>query len=84
MKNVELYVWTSCPFCIQARRLLEAKGVSFTEHVLDGKDAELAALRQRTGQRTVPQIFIGEDFVGGYTELAGLERSGQLDQMLNT
>ena len=62
--------------------MLSQKGVPFTEVDLDGNDAELAALRQRTGLRTVPQIFVGETLVGGFTDLAALDANGELDRML--
>jgi glutaredoxin 3 len=62
--------------------LLKRKGVAFEEINLDGRDDELQALRERTGLRTVPQIFIGEEMVGGFTELAALDSSGELDQKL--
>tara|TARA_B100000749_G_scaffold226430_1_gene182003 strand:+ start:13720 stop:13899 length:180 start_codon:yes stop_codon:yes gene_type:complete len=56
--------------------------VSYEKIILDGKNSELSALRQKTGHRTVPQIFINEEFIGGYDDLAALESSGNLDKML--
>jgi glutaredoxin 3 len=79
---VTLYTWANCPFCVRAKNLLKSKNISFEEINLDGKDEELKALRERTGFRTVPQIFVGEEFVGGFTELAALDGSGKLDEML--
>lgn len=61
---------------------MSRKGVPFEEVDLDGNDAELTALRTRTGMRTVPQIFVGETFVGGFSELAALDARGELDRML--
>lgn len=79
---VQVYTWTNCPYCVRAKNLLKSKGVAFEEINLDGKDAELIALRERTGLRTVPQIFVGETFVGGYNELAAMNSSGKLDELL--
>lgn len=81
---VEMYVWTYCPFCVRARALLNRKAVAFNEIVLDGNDSELAELRNRTGHRTVPQIFIKGEFIGGFSELSQLDQSGRLDEMLKT
>lgn len=82
MVPVKVYTWSNCPFCIRAKDLLSRKGVPFEEVDLDGNDAELTALRTRTGMRTVPQIFVGETFVGGFSELAALDARGELDRML--
>jgi len=83
MKQVKIYSKKICPFCVAAKNLLEQKGVSFEEVMLDGKHEELQQLVQKTNFRTVPQIFIGEEFIGGYQELAALNDKGQLDQKLN-
>lgn len=80
--EVKLYTWNNCPYCVRAKSLLTSKGVSFEEINLDGKDAEFQALKERTGWKTVPQIFIGEKMIGGYTDLAALDASGELDKML--
>lgn len=81
-QNVKIYTWTVCPYCDRAKALLKAKGVDYQEINLDGKDEELKALREKTGLRTVPQIFINEELIGGYTDLADLEASGELDKKL--
>ncbi len=81
--SVRVYTWSNCPYCVRAIALLESKGIAFEEINLDGKDEELHALRTRTGWRTVPQIFIGEEMIGGYTDLAALEASGKLEKMLH-
>ena len=67
-KIVKIYLWTYCPYCIGAKKLLESKNIAFEEIVLDGKDDELRALREKTHHRTVPQIFIGEEFIGGFDQ----------------
>lgn len=82
MAKVTMYSWTVCPFCVRAKNLLLAKGVDFEEINLDGRDEELKKLRERTHFRTVPQIFIGNEFIGGFQELAALDAQGKLDEML--
>lgn len=82
--NVKIYTWTVCPFCVRAKQLLKAKGIEFEEINLDGKDDELEALRNRTNFKTVPQIFINDKMIGGYTDLAALDQSGELDKMMKT
>jgi glutaredoxin 3 len=70
-----------CSFCARARALLERKGIAVRE--IDAEDAEQRAeMIQRSGRRSVPQIFIGSRHIGGYEELYTLERSGELDTML--
>ena len=83
MASVTIYTTASCPYCVRAKSLLKGKGIDYTEINLDGKDKELAELQARTKYRTVPQIFIGEEFIGGYVDLAELETQGELDRMLN-
>jgi glutaredoxin 3 len=78
MKKVEIYTWGYCPYCIRAKNLLKEKGLEFTEIPLDGKEDKLAELRERTGQRTVPQIFIDDQFIGGFSELSAMNAEGKL------
>lgn len=82
MKSVKVYTTDWCPYCDRAKALLRSKGVPFEEIDVEGDDAKRAWLVQTTGQRTVPQIFIGDEPVGGYTELAALDRRGELDARL--
>ena len=82
MTPVKMYTWGACPYCIRAKALLSSKDIPFEEINLDGKDRELQELRQRTGQRTVPQIFIGDELIGGYSDLAELDAKGELDRMV--
>ncbi len=77
-KKIEIYTWGYCPFCVRAKNLLAEKGLEFTEINLDGKDDELVKLREKTGQRTVPQIFIDDSFIGGFSELSALNADGKL------
>jgi len=79
---VTLYTTRFCPFCIRARQLLDAKGVRYTEIPVDSEPGRRAEMIERSGRRTVPQIWIGEQHIGGCDELYGLEGSGQLDKLL--
>ena len=83
MRPVVVYTTTYCGYCRQAKALLTRKGVPFTEKDVTGDDAERERLTQLTGQRTVPQIFIGDTHVGGFTDLDALERAGKLDALLS-
>jgi len=82
MNPVLIYTTTYCPYCRQAKELLKRKGVAFTEQDVTEDDDERERLTARTGQRTVPQIFIGETHVGGFSDLDALERAGKLDALL--
>lgn len=82
MKPVLVYSTRICPYCMMAKRLLGSKGVQYQEVMVDGDDAQRSAMMQRSGRRTVPQIFIGETHVGGFDELSALERAGKLDALL--
>ncbi len=83
MKKVLVYSTRVCPFCVMAKRLLSSKGVSYEDVAVDSDEARRAEMMQRTGRRTVPQIFIGETHVGGFQELSALEHQGQLDPLLS-
>lgn len=80
--GVLVYSTRLCPYCMMARRLLNAKGVDFEEIRIDQDRAQAPVMMQRSGRRTVPQIFIGEQHIGGYDELAALEHNGRLDALL--
>ncbi len=83
MPNVEIYTSPLCGFCHAAKRLLTDKGIAFTEHDVmrePGKRQEM--LQRANGRHTVPQIFIGERHVGGYDDMAALDREGKLDPLL--
>jgi glutaredoxin 3 len=83
MKEIVLYTTRFCPFCVSAKALLTRKGITeFTEIPVDGSAAKREEMTRLTGNRTVPQIFIGDTHVGGFTELHHLEQSGQLDRLL--
>lgn len=82
MKRVKIYTTPICPYCVRAKRLLDAKGVAYEEIDVSGDDRARIDLAERTGRRTVPQIFIGEQHVGGSDELHALDRAGKLDALL--
>tara|TARA_Y100001968_G_scaffold324822_1_gene364943 strand:- start:905 stop:1165 length:261 start_codon:yes stop_codon:yes gene_type:complete len=84
MNKVEIYTWQSCPFCIRAKALLNKKGVSYQEHSIDGDELARAAMAQRAnGRRTLPQIFVDNQAIGGCDELYRLEREQKLNKLLN-
>ena len=83
MATVTMYSTGVCPFCQMAERLLRAKGVAAIDKVrVDLEPERRAEMVEKTGRRTVPQIYIGGAHVGGYEELAALEHAGRLDELL--
>jgi len=78
MVRVEIYTTPSCPYCVQAKRLLQARGIAFEEFDVAADDALRAAVVERSGRRTVPQIFIDGRPIGGFEELSALDASGEL------
>lgn len=81
MKEVTVYTTRSCPYCHAAKDLLRSKKAAFKEIDVSDDD-DFDALEKRTGWKTVPQIFIGDQMIGGFNELATLDREGKLDGML--
>ncbi|MBI3542760.1 MAG: glutaredoxin 3 [Deltaproteobacteria bacterium] len=83
MKKITVYTMNYCPYCVAAKKLLQSKGLAFEEVlVAEDDNATWKRLEKETGYKTMPQIFVGEKFVGGYTELAKLDSSGELDQLV--
>lgn len=82
MAKVTIYSTDYCGYCRAAKRFFEQKGVPYEEIDLSGDDAGRAALQQRTGRTTVPQIFVGDVHVGGYDDLRALDGRGGLDPLL--
>jgi len=80
--RVLMYITAACPFCRSAERLLLEKGVRIEKVRVDLEPARRAEMMQRSGRRTVPQIWIGERHVGGCDDLHALEREGRLDPLL--
>ncbi len=85
MAHVTIYSTPVCPYCVRAKSLLKQKGVEAYEEIDVSGDASIrdAMVERAGGRRTVPQIFIGETHVGGYDDLAALDRAGKLDPLLN-
>jgi len=78
-----MYSTGVCPFCQMAERLLRSKGVAVIDKIrVDLEPERRVEMMEKTGRRTVPQIYIGETHVGGYDDLAALERGGKLDELL--
>lgn len=82
MQVVTLYTTGHCPYCVNAKALLTRKGVAYEEIDVGSSPQRLAEMLQRSKRRSVPQIFIGEQHVGGFDDLAALERGGKLDALL--
>lgn len=81
--KIKMYVTAVCPFCHNAERLLRTKGVVEIEKIrVDMDPAQRMEMMERTGRRTVPQIFIGDTHVGGFDDLAALDHTGKLDPLL--
>ncbi|MEA3639344.1 MAG: glutaredoxin 3 [Lamprobacter sp.] len=82
MPIVQMYATAFCPYCVRARRLLKQKGIAFEEIRVDKDPHEMRTMIQRSRRTTVPQIFIGEQHIGGYDDMAALDRAGKLDPLL--
>lgn len=82
MPIVEIYTRDFCGYCVRAKRLLEQKGVEFTEYNASLNPAAREEMVARSGRRTFPQVFVRDAHVGGSDDLAASERSGRLDQLL--
>ncbi len=80
--KVTVYSKDYCPYCDRAKALLKSKGVAFEAIELQDHPGEFAKLKERTGLMTVPQIFIGDKLIGGYSDMADLDRNGELDKLL--
>ncbi|MEO8332199.1 MAG: glutaredoxin 3 [Gallionella sp.] len=84
MAKVVMYSTAVCPYCIRAEQLLHSKGVSEIEKIRIDLQPELRiAMMEKTGRRTVPQIYINDEHVGGYDDLAALNHAGKLDVLLS-
>lgn len=83
MQTVTMYTTAVCPYCLRAKQLLKARGVQAIEEIRVDLDPGLRTqMMERTGRRTVPQIYIGSTYVGGYDDLAALDAQGQLVPLL--
>ena len=83
MPKIEVYSTAVCPYCVAAKNLLKAKGLAWDDIRVDTDPVQRDAMLARSGgHRTVPQIFINDQFVGGYDELVAADRSGKLAELL--
>ncbi len=82
-KEVLIYETGLCGFCKAAKRLLDSKNVPYKTIRVDQDSDQLEIMKQRSGRRTVPQIFVGEHHIGGFDDLSELETGGELDQVLS-
>ena len=83
MPRIVMHATGVCPFCVMAERLLRAKGIADIEKIrVDLEPERRKEMMERTGRRTVPQIYVGDQHVGGYDDLAALDRAGGLDPLL--
>lgn len=81
--RVVMYSTAVCPYCVMAERLLKSKGVEHIEKIrVDLQPEQRAEMMQKTGRRTVPQIYIGDTHVGGFDDLSALDHAGKLDPLL--
>jgi glutaredoxin 3 len=82
MPKVTIYTKRSCPFCVRAKRLLDGKGVAYEEVDVEARDELRTWLAEASGQKTVPQVFVGDRPLGGFSDLDALDRAGRLDALL--
>lgn len=82
MAKVTMYTTAVCPYCQMAERLLTAKGVQIEKVRVDIEPQRRVEMMEKTGRRTVPQIYVGDTHVGGYDDLSALDRTGELDELL--
>lgn len=83
--KVEIYTWRYCPYCIRAKELLHSKDVDFIEYSIDGDEAARSQMAKRAnGRRSVPQIFIDDQHIGGCDDLHELDWQGKLDELLTS
>lgn len=84
MKKVEIYTKNYCPYCTHAKDLLRIKGIDFVEYEVTEDAAKEQEMRERSGRKTVPEIFIGGQLAGGCSELFDLDERGELDRLLES
>jgi glutaredoxin 3 len=80
--QITLYTTRFCPYCVRARQVLDEKGVTYQDKDVDTKPGLRQEMMERSGRRTVPQIWIGEQHIGGFDDMWLLERQGQLDELI--
>jgi len=82
MSNIIVYSTAYCPYCVRAKQLLERKGAEYKEFMVDQDPTLMQEMMERSQRRTVPQIFINDQSIGGYDELAQLDAKGELDNLI--
>jgi glutaredoxin 3 len=82
MSNVRVYSKKNCPYCVRAKALLDKKGIAYEEIDVEGNDDLRIWLAEASGQKTVPQIFVGERPLGGFSDIDALDKKGMLDAAL--
>ena len=80
--DIVVYSTERCSYCVMAKKLLESKGLTYREIDVSHDEALLQEMVERSGRRSVPEIFIDDDFIGGYDDLARLNATGELDRRL--
>ncbi len=80
--SIDIYTKDYCPYCHMAKQLLQQKEAAYNEIAIDGDQQLREKMIERAGRQTVPQIFINDQHIGGYDDLAALERAGLLNEML--
>lgn len=84
MPNIIIYSSEQCPYCVRAKHLLDTKQAAYTEIRIDVDSTQRDIMMERSGRRTVPQIFIDDIHIGGCDDLYALDKAGKLDPLLNT
>ena len=82
MAKVEVYATAHCPYCVMAKRFLDSKGIRYTEIRVDLDQGKRQEMLEKSRQRTVPQIFINNEAIGGYTDLMTIDKNQRLDSIL--
>jgi GrxC family glutaredoxin len=82
MPKIQIYTKSYCPYCDRAKALFQRKGANYEEISVENNESLYAELKKKTGMMTVPQIFINDELIGGYTDLAALDQQGLLDAKL--
>jgi glutaredoxin 3 len=82
MSNVTVYTTENCPFCTRAKQLLDTRGVEYEEINLERDPRGRQELVEKTGMMTFPQVLIGDELIGGFTETLAADRSGRLQELL--
>lgn len=82
MAKVIIYCTATCPFCVMAKRLFDSKGVEYQSIDVGNDSQKWADLEAKTGRNTVPQVFIGDQHIGGFDELSAADKRGEIDPLL--